>query len=102
MIYKKHVFVCINEREAGHPRGCCTAKGSVDIHKLMKEEITRRKLHQEIRINKAGCLDQCERGVTIVVYPEGVWYGHVTQEDVLEIVEKHLVGNEPVARLRIA
>ena len=66
----------------------------------MKEEIQKRQLVGKIRINKSGCLGQCSKGISIVVYPEGVWYGHVTKEDVAEIVEKHLVGNEPVERLR--
>ncbi len=66
----------------------------------MKEEVKRRGLNGKIRINKAGCLDQCSKGVSIVVYPEGVWYGHVTQADVAEIIESHLAGNAPVERLR--
>jgi (2Fe-2S) ferredoxin len=54
-----------------------------------------------IRANNAGCLDQCEHGVTVVVYPEQTWYGHVTVDDVTEIVDKHLVGGEVVTRLLI-
>jgi (2Fe-2S) ferredoxin len=55
-----------------------------------------------VRINKSGCLDQCEHGPTVVVYPDAVWYGHVTPEDAAEIVEEHLVGGRPVERLRLA
>ncbi len=55
-----------------------------------------------VRVNEAGCLDQCEHGVTVVVYPEAVWYGFVTLADVDEIVETHLVGGTPVERLRLA
>ncbi len=55
-----------------------------------------------VRINKSGCLDQCEHGPTVVVYPEAVWYGHVRPEDAAEIVEEHLVGGRPVERLRLA
>ena len=53
------------------------------------------------RVNSAGCLDACDRGVAVVVYPEGVWYGGVTVADVPEIVERHLVGGQPVERLRL-
>ena len=102
MKFEKHVFICINERSADDPAGCCKAKGSEEIHKTMKEEIKKRGLNKKIRINKAGCLDQCSKGVSMVVYPEGVWYGHVTKEDVMEIVESHLMGNKPVDRLRTA
>lgn len=100
MKYEKHVFVCLNERAVGDPRGCCKLKGSEEILNTMKEEIKKRGLNKKIRINKAGCLDQCSKGVSIVVYPEGVWYGKVTQNDVMEIVESHLIGNKPVARLQ--
>lgn len=100
MRFEKHIFICLNERPPEHPSGCCKAKGSEEILNTMKEEIKKRGLAKKIRINKAGCLDQCSKGVSIVVYPEGVWYGHVTQQDVVEIVESHLIGNKPVERLR--
>ena len=55
--------------------------------------------NRRIRANKAGCLDQCEKGPTVVVYPEAVWYGRVTEADVNEIIEQHIIGGTPVARL---
>jgi (2Fe-2S) ferredoxin len=99
--FKKHVFVCLNERDPDNPRGDCTRKGSPELLKKLKAALRARGLDEEIRANKAGCLDNCERGCSVVVYPEGVWYGHVTEADVDEIVEKHLVGGQPVARLRL-
>ncbi|MBI2901270.1 MAG: hypothetical protein HYY17_13890 [Planctomycetes bacterium] len=98
--FEKHVFVCQNERKPDDPRGCCLAKGSAGILDRLKGELHKRGLHRRIRINKAGCLDQCALGVSIVVYPEAVWYGRVTLADVDEIIEKHLVGGTPVERLR--
>jgi (2Fe-2S) ferredoxin len=59
-------------------------------------------LGAKVRINKSGCLDQCEHGPTVVVYPDAVWYGNVQPEDAEEIVREHLVGGRPVERLRIA
>jgi len=97
--FQRHVFVCINERAADHPRGCCKAKGGVEVRDRLKQELTKRGLSKMIRANNAGCLDQCEQGVTVVVYPEQVWYGHVTVDDIAEIVEKHLIGGEIVTRL---
>ena len=100
--FDRHVFVCVNERAADHPRGCCKAKGGNEVRDALKKELTARGLGKAIRANNADCLDQCEHGVTIVVYPEQVWYGGVTVDDVKEIVDRHLIGGEPVARLVLA
>jgi (2Fe-2S) ferredoxin len=98
---QRHVFVCINERAPDNPKGCCKLKGSVDVRDRLKAELSARGLSKVIRANNAGCLDQCERGVTVVVYPEQVWYGGVTIDDIPEIVEKHLVGGQAVTRLML-
>ena len=95
------MFVCINERPADHPKGCCKARGGVEVRDALKAALTRRGLSKTIRANNAGCLDQCEHGVTVVVYPEQVWYGHVTVDDIEEIIEKHLIRGEVVTRLLI-
>jgi (2Fe-2S) ferredoxin len=99
--FQRHVFVCINERAPGNPKGCCKAKGGVDVRDRLKAELSARGLNKVIRANNAGCLDQCENGVTIVVYPEQVWYGHVTVDDIPEIVDKHLIGGQVVTRLAL-
>jgi (2Fe-2S) ferredoxin len=99
--FPRHVFVCINERPADNPKGCCKSKGGVDVRDTLKAELASRGIHKVVRANNAGCLDQCENGVTMVVYPEQVWYGHVTPADIPEIVEKHIVGGEFVERLML-
>jgi (2Fe-2S) ferredoxin len=96
---QRHVFVCINERAPDNPKGCCKLRGGVDVRDRLKAELSARGLSKVIRANNAGCLDQCELGVTVVVYPEQVWYGRVTADDIPEIVEKHLIGGEVVTRL---
>ncbi len=101
MRYERHVFVCENRRPDGHPRGCCAGRGGVEVKEALKAELKARGLLARVRAHSAGCLDACERGPVMVVYPEGVWYGGVTPEDVPEIVERHLVGGEPVERLVI-
>ncbi len=99
--FQRHVFICINERDPSDARGCCSARGSKDVVEAFKKQLHEAGLKRIVRPNKAGCLDQCAQGVTVVVYPEQVWYGHVTPADVAEIVEQHLVGGRPVERLRI-
>ncbi|MGQ0735323.1 MAG: (2Fe-2S) ferredoxin domain-containing protein [Acidobacteriota bacterium] len=99
--FDKHVFICCNQREAGHPRGCCDPEASDALQKAFKRALAARGLATRLRANRAGCLDQCEHGPTVVVYPDGVWYGRVTLNDVDEIVDVHLVGGTPVERLRL-
>ena len=99
--FRHHVFVCENRRPADDPRGSCGCKGSEAIRAALKDELRRQGLKGVVRANAAGCLDACAHGPAIVVYPEGVWYGHVSPADVPEIVERHLVRGEPVARLMV-
>ena len=99
--FQRHVFICVNERDLGDPRGDCTTKGSPAVLDAFKKKLHDRGLKRVVRANKSGCLDQCAHGCTIVVYPEQVWYGHVKPADVDEIIESHIVGGVPVTRLLI-
>lgn len=99
--FERHVFVCTNQRAPRHPRGCCADRGAELVLDRLKRELAAKGLKGSQRVNASGCLDHCEHGVTIAVYPEAVWYGGVGVEDVAEIVETHLVGGRPVERLRI-
>ena len=100
--FERHLFVCENQRAADHPRGCCAAKGGAAVRARLKALIHEHGLQERVRANAAGCLDQCEHGVTVVVYPEGVWYGAVTVADAEEIFARHIVGGVIVERLRLA
>ena len=97
--FDKHIFICCNRREPGHARGCCDPTGAESLQKAFKKALAERGLNRRMRANKAGCLDQCEKGPTVVVYPDAVWYGGVSEADVNEIVEQHLIGGTPVERL---
>jgi (2Fe-2S) ferredoxin len=101
-VFEHHVFVCHNARPEGAPRPSCTTDGKSDLFTELQQQVKAAGLGGRVRINKSGCLDQCEHGPTVVVYPEGVWYGGVQPEDAAEIVEQHLVGGRPVERLRMA
>ena len=99
--FERHIFVCTNERPAGHPKGCCREKGSEAVKAALKAEIKRRGVAALVRANAAGCLDACEFGVSMVIYPEGIWYGKVTADDVPQIVEKTVLNGEVIERLLI-
>ncbi len=98
---ERHVFICTNRRDAADPKGCCAAKDSEPIRDRLKQLTFEAGLRGRTRINAAGCLDQCAHGVTIVVYPEAVWYGGVRLEDVDELFHEHLLHGRPVERLRL-
>ena len=98
LFYSTHVFCCTNERPAGHPRGCCKGKGSERLRNYMKARAKELGL-KDVRINASGCLDRCELGPSVVVYPEGVWYSVHTPEDVDEILRVHVIGGGRVERL---
>lgn len=97
--YDIHIFVCENERPAEHPRGCCAAKGSKEIRMWFKDLLREHGLKAKSRANRAGCLNYCELGPTVVVYPDGTWYGPRTHEDVQEIVLSHVRDGKVVERL---
>jgi len=97
--FAKHIFICINERPPEDARGCCAAAEGHEVAGAFKKKLYERGLKRIVRPNKAGCLDQCAHGATVVVYPEGIWYGGVTVDDVDEIIDMHIIGGEPVKRL---
>ena len=99
--FQRHVFVCTNERAPGNPKGCCKSKGSEAVRDELKKRVAEAGLKGIVRANAAGCLDQCATGVTVVVYPEQVWYGHVTVDDVPELVDRHILKGEFVQRLML-
>jgi (2Fe-2S) ferredoxin len=98
--YEAHVFCCTNRRADGHPRGSCAERGGEALRVYMKGKAKALGL-KNVRINSAGCLDRCELGPTMVIYPEGVWYSVSTREEIDEVLEKHLVEGGRVERLML-
>ncbi|HWT77017.1 MAG TPA: 2Fe-2S ferredoxin [Mobilitalea sp.] len=96
-----HIFVCTSCRINGQQKGYCYSKGSVDIVQKFMEAIEDNDLSSEVMITNTGCFGICDKGPIAVVYPEGVWYGNLTEEDVEKIVEQHLINGIPVDELRI-
>ena len=99
--YERHVFVCENRRAPDDPKGCCAAKGAAEVRDRLKQLAHDAGLKGRVRVNSAGCLGQCAHGVTIVVYPEAVWYGGVRLDDVDELMREHVMAGRPVERLRL-
>lgn len=99
--FKHHVFFCTNQREDG--KSCCSDHQAAEMQAYAKARIKELGLRGKglVRINKAGCLDRCEEGPVLVVYPDNVWYTYVDQEDIDEIIEEHLVGGRIVSRLQL-
>jgi (2Fe-2S) ferredoxin len=99
--FQHHVFFCINERNDG--RACCADRNAQALQDYAKKRLKTLNMNGpgKIRINKAGCLDRCEEGPVLVVYPEGIWYTYIDQEDIDEIVDSHLIAGKPVERLKI-
>lgn len=100
-LFTHHIFICCNQRAPGHSRGCCNPDGSAALRDCFKAELSRRKLGPLVRANQAGCLDQCELGPTVVIYPQQIWYGGVRLEDVPRIVEETIVGGRVLEDLLI-
>ena len=94
--FQKHIFICNNQRKTDDPRGCCASRGSLDLLDYAKGRVQEMGLKGKVRINKAGCLDACQYGPALVVYPDDVWYSPQTQEDMEEILREHVQNDRIV------
>lgn len=100
LYFARHVFCCVSERPADDPRGCCKAKGSPALGDYMKTQVGKLKI-EKTRVNASMCLDRCELGPTMVIYPEGVWYTYRSEADIDEILQTHVIGGDRVERLML-
>src|SRR5262245_32356821 len=98
--YQTHVFCCTNRRPPGHVRGCCAEKNSESLRGYMKDRAKALGI-KKVRVNAAGCLDRCELGCVMVIYPEGVWYTYKTTADIDEILQTHVIEGKRVNRLML-
>jgi (2Fe-2S) ferredoxin len=98
---KKHIFICTSSRPTGQQKGTCHTKNGVDIMMSFMEEIEERELGGEVFISNTGCLGFCDKGPVVIIYPDNVWYGNVTPDDVEEIMDEHIEGGNVVKRLEL-
>jgi (2Fe-2S) ferredoxin len=99
--FDKHIFICENKRTDEHPKGCCYNKGAAEFKEHLKKRLKELGLSPIIRANTSGCLDACEFGPVMVIYPEQTWYGVKSLSDVEEIIESDIMNNRIVDRLTI-
>ncbi len=100
--YTHHIFICVNQRPAGHPKGDCSSKQSRAVFQKFQEETEKRQLWDRVAVSGTTCLGPCATGPSVVIYPEGIWYGKVGVQDVEEIMDQHVVGGKPVERLLLS
>ncbi|GAB6178738.1 (2Fe-2S) ferredoxin domain-containing protein [Desulfotomaculum defluvii] len=98
---KYHIFVCTSSRVNGQPKGFCNSKAAVEIVENFMEEIRERDLGSEVFVSNTGCFSLCEKGPIVVVYPDNVWYGGVSPDDVEEIMDGHIEGGNVIKRLAL-
>ncbi|HEY5561431.1 MAG TPA: 2Fe-2S ferredoxin [Clostridiaceae bacterium] len=96
-----HIFVCTSSRINGTQKGYCHSNASTEIVTNFMEALEEAGISDKVMVTNTGCFGLCSDGPIVVIYPEGIWYGKVTPEDVEEIVESHLVNGEVVKRLEI-
>lgn len=96
---EKMILLCNKQRPAGHPRGCCTDKGAMDITMAFSEVLDSKDLFGKVSLVPTGCLGPCHLGSLAVVMPDNIWYKAVTKEDVSSIISDHIEGGNPVERL---
>jgi len=100
LYFDAHLFVCCNRRPDGHERGSCAAKGSEKLRDYMKARAKEMGL-QRLRVNSAGCLDRCELGPCLVIYPEGIWYKIETTSDIDRVLAEHVRDGGRVRELML-
>lgn len=98
---ERHIFVCTSSRMTGQQKGFCHTKEGVEVVSTFMQELEERDLGGSVFVSNTGCFGLCEQGPIVVIYPDNVWYGAVTPDDVAEIVESHIEGNEVVKRLAL-
>lgn len=99
--YKKHVFICTNQKEDG--KTCCANSGGKPYFSYLKTRLKELNMHGpgKIRISQSGCLGRCDLGPCLAIYPEGIWYTYSSFTDIDEIIQQCLIDNNIVDRLLI-
>ncbi len=99
---KHHVFICINKRPDGHPKGCCQEKNSINVWQKFAEIVDKNQAFATVKLSGVqSCLGPCQAGPVVIVHPDNVWYKIGSDSDIEEIFDNHLMGDKPVERLML-
>ena len=85
--HQKIIYVCCNARAEGE-RVCCASRGGVELHARLKELVKERGLRTKVRVSKSGCMDRCEEGANVMIFPDNVWLSHVVDSDLAAIIDR--------------
>jgi (2Fe-2S) ferredoxin len=99
MRFEKHIFICTNQKAEG--KSCCGESRGMELVEKFREVLAENGLKGKVRAQRSGCLDACSKGPTLVIYPEGTYYGHVSPLDVERIVKEHITGGNIVSDLEL-
>ncbi len=99
MRFKNHIFICVNQKAEG--KACCGEERGKELVDKFKELIVQKGLNGKVRAQRSGCLDACKFGPSIVIYPEGTYYGHVNLKDVERIIDEHVIEGKVIKELEL-
>ena len=97
--YQRMLFVCLNDRGEGHPKGSCSRAGGTELRDKLRADIHGRGMKGLVRAIGTRCLGQCGHGPVVTVQPENVWYGGVQAEDADDLIEQHVLEGRVLERV---
>lgn len=92
------IFVCTNERAPGE-RICCSAGGGGALQEKLKAMVKERGLRGRIRVSRSGCMDRCEDGPNIMVFPDNAWYSNVQEADLEPLLDSIVASLDAEGKL---
>lgn len=99
MRFDYHIFICANQKAEG--KVCCGQERGLELVAEFRRVLRDKGLQGKVRAQRAGCIDACDFGPSVVIYPGGEYYGHLKPENVETIIEQHIIGGKAVEEFLI-